>query len=36
MSCVWKGLIRKLDLKYKPLTLFNMIKQNNIKSLALI
>ena len=33
MSCVWKGLIQKLDLKYKPLTLYNVIKSNNIKTI---
>lgn len=33
MSCVWKGLIQKLDLKYKPLTLYNLIKSNNIKTI---
>ncbi len=32
MSCVWKGLIKKLNLHYKPLTLYNLIKKNNIKT----
>lgn len=32
MSCVWKGLIKKLNLEYKPLTLYNVIKQNNTKT----
>ena len=33
MSCVWKGLIKKLNLHYKPLTLYNVIKHNNLKTL---
>lgn len=33
MSCVWYGLIKKLKLKYKPLTLYNFIKINNRKTL---
>ena len=32
MSCVWKGLIKKLNLQYKPLTLYNVIKKNNIRT----
>src|SRR5438132_35133 len=30
MTCVWKGLIKKLKLKMKPEGLLNMVKKKNI------